>query len=107
MRAFISSLTAYTMITAVACTEIPVQEAAMPAIVEEAKGGFDAELAEKLGADEYGMKAYVIAFLKAGPNRDMTQEEAMKLQMGHLNNIQRLADEGKLVLPVPFWTAAI
>ncbi|MBL4576984.1 MAG: hypothetical protein JKX74_00850 [Flavobacteriales bacterium] len=74
----------------------------MAAIVEEAKGGFDAELAEKLGADEYGMKAYVIAFLKAGPNRDMTQEEAMKLQMEHLNNIQRLADEGKLVVAGPF-----
>ncbi|MDQ6843023.1 MAG: hypothetical protein M3Z92_01530, partial [Bacteroidota bacterium] len=27
---------------------------------------YDSALAKKLGADEYGMKKYVIAFLKAG-----------------------------------------
>jgi hypothetical protein len=30
---------------------------------------YDAALAKKLGADEYGMKQYVMAFLKDGPNR--------------------------------------
>jgi len=30
--------------------------------------GFDPELAERLGADEYGMGQYVIAFLRRGPN---------------------------------------
>ena len=29
---------------------------------------FNQALAEKLGADEYGMKMYVMAFLKKGPS---------------------------------------
>ncbi|MBR9859489.1 hypothetical protein GYB22_01800 [bacterium] len=62
---------------------------------------FDKVLAEKLGADPYGMKSYVIAFLKKGPNRNQDSAEAMELQMAHLNNIQRMADEGKLILAGP------
>ncbi|MBW8184642.1 YciI family protein [Shewanella nanhaiensis] len=63
---------------------------------------FDPHLAQKLGADEYGMKQYVMAFLKKGPNRDQTQTEAAALQRSHLDNITRLADEGLLVLAGPF-----
>ncbi len=57
---------------------------------------------DEFGADEYGMKKYVLAFLKAGPNRDRTPEEAQKLQTAHLQNIQKLANEGKLVVAGPF-----
>ncbi|MBK6524270.1 MAG: hypothetical protein IPG07_01195 [Crocinitomicaceae bacterium] len=49
------------------------------------------------------MKTYVMAFLKAGPNRDLDSAEAVELQMGHMANINRLADEGKLVLAGPFY----
>ena len=62
----------------------------------------DIELAHKLGADEYGMRKYVMAFLKAGPNRDHNQEEAQALQKAHLENIGKMADAGKLVLAGPF-----
>ncbi len=62
----------------------------------------DAALAQELGADEYGMKQYVLAFLKRGPNRDRSPEEAAKLQKAHLDNIGRLAEAGKLVLAGPF-----
>lgn len=54
------------------------------------------------GADEYGMKRYVMAFLYAGPNRDRSEEEAAELQRAHLENIDRLAEAGKLVLAGPF-----
>lgn len=64
--------------------------------------GFDKELADKLGADEYGMKKYVIAFLKAGPNRDQDSLTAVRLQQAHLANIQKLAKEEKLALAGPF-----
>ncbi|MBV8389106.1 MAG: hypothetical protein JO080_04830 [Mucilaginibacter sp.] len=63
---------------------------------------YDAQLAQKLGADDYGMKQYVMAFLKAGPNRPKDSVARMKLQMAHLKNITRLANEGKLILAGPF-----
>lgn len=63
---------------------------------------FDEQRAKNAGADEYGMKAYVMAFLKRGPNRDRTQAQAEQLQRAHLDNITRLANEGKLVLAGPF-----
>jgi len=63
---------------------------------------FDAELAAELGADDYGMRRYVMAFLKSGPNRPEDPEEAQALQRAHLDNIRRMAEEGKLVLAGPF-----
>ena len=63
---------------------------------------YDEKLAKELGADDYGMKKYVIAFLKKGPNRDRTPEESAKLQRAHLDNIVRMANEGLLVLAGPF-----
>ncbi|MGB2870122.1 MAG: YciI family protein [Bacteroidota bacterium] len=64
---------------------------------------FDAALATRLGADEYGMKQYVMAFLKAGPHRDQDSATAANLQKAHLKNIMRMAEEGTLVLAGPFF----
>lgn len=63
---------------------------------------YDADLAAKTGADEYGMKSYVMAYLKTGPNRSKDAEEAQKLQRAHLDNITRMAEAGQLVLAGPF-----
>jgi len=63
---------------------------------------YDAQLAQKLGADEYGMKTYVMAFLKAGPNRLKDSAARAELQKAHLKNIMRLAAEGKLIIAGPF-----
>ena len=67
-----------------------------------AQGTYDAALAKKLKADEYGMRTYVMAFLKAGPNRNRTPEEARTLQRAHMENINRMAAEGKLIIAGPF-----
>ncbi|TDR22758.1 YciI family protein [Marinicella litoralis] len=63
---------------------------------------FNAELAEHLGADDYGMKMYVMAFLKKGPNRDQSAEEVIQLQQAHMANIKRMAEAGDLVMAGPF-----
>ncbi|NAY91858.1 hypothetical protein GTQ34_08010 [Muricauda sp. JGD-17] len=64
---------------------------------------YNAEKAKKYGADDYGMKKYVFAFLKRGPNRSLPKEEANALQAAHLRNIGKMAEEGKLVLAGPFF----
>ena len=64
--------------------------------------GFDQALADSLGADEYGMHQYVMAILKSGPNKPPSRQVSDSLFRGHMDNIQRLAEEGKLVLAGPF-----
>lgn len=66
------------------------------------KSVYDSALAKKLGADEYGMRQYVLAFLKRGPNRGQDSSTAARLQKAHMENIGRMANEGKLVLAGPF-----
>lgn len=63
---------------------------------------YDSVLAQQLGADDYGMKTYVFAFLKTGPNRSQDSTTAAELQKAHMANIRRLAEEGNLVLAGPF-----
>lgn len=63
---------------------------------------YDAALAERLGADQRGMKGYVFVILKTGPKTDLTKEESTKIFAGHMANIKRLAAEGKLVVAGPF-----
>ena len=65
--------------------------------VEEAnknnsKVEYDSVKAISYGADQYGMKQYVMAFLKRGPNRDQDSSTAAELQKAHLKNIIRLAN---------------
>ena len=67
-----------------------------------ASNHFNEQLAKELKADDYGMRKYVMAFLKKGPNRTTNKEEAAKLQAAHMENIGRLAKEGKLALAGPF-----
>ena len=63
---------------------------------------YDADLARQLGADDYGMRHYVMAFLRTGPKRSESKEAARALMKAHLANIRRLAQMGKLVLAGPF-----
>ncbi|MBT8259017.1 MAG: hypothetical protein KJO49_11130 [Bacteroidia bacterium] len=56
---------------------------------------------EKTG-DSIIMQQYFIAFLKAGPNRSQSEEEAEVLQKAHLNHLQRMYDQGYADISGPF-----
>lgn len=64
---------------------------------------YDAVLAKKLGADEYGMKNYVFVILKTGPNdANYKGKEREDMFAGHMANIGRLSEMGKLAVAGPF-----
>ena len=63
---------------------------------------YDSLLAADIGADDYGMRPYVMAFLKAGPNRDQDSATAANIQRAHLDNIIRMAESGELVVAGPY-----
>jgi uncharacterized protein YciI len=64
--------------------------------------GYDAALAKKVGADKYGMRNYVIAFLRTGPTKIEDKAEVDKLFAGHMANMNKLAADGKLAVAGPF-----
>lgn len=63
---------------------------------------FDATLARRTGADERGMRRYVLVILRTGPTRMPDREARDAMSAGHMANIQRLSKAGKLVLAGPF-----
>src|SRR5215208_6837854 len=71
-------------------------------IAQNNKPVYDSALAKKLGADDYGMKQYVLVFLKPGQKQITDSTQRTKIIQEHLKNIGRLAKEGKLVVAGPF-----
>ncbi len=69
---------------------------------------YDQQLAEQLGADQYGMKSYVLVILKTGPadSKITDPEERQALFSGHFANMGRLAEEGKLAVAGPLMDRA-
>lgn len=62
---------------------------------------FDAELAQSVGADDFGMRKYVLVVLKTGPTPMPAGKQRDEMFKGHFANIKRLAAEGKLALAGP------
>ena len=69
---------------------------------EPAKAPYEPELARSLGADENGMRRYVLVILKTGPNKVAAEPERDEMFKGHFANMNRLAAAGKLAVAGPF-----
>lgn len=70
---------------------------------EPPKAAYDAELAKRLGGNENGMKSYVLVIIKTGPNdATIKGKEREDIFAGHMANIGRLSDAGKLAIAGPF-----
>lgn len=69
---------------------------------KEEKPKFNQELATSLGADKYGMKAYTLVMLITGSAKIEDKAKMSELMKGHMANIGKLADEGKIIVAGPF-----
>ncbi len=75
--------------------------AAISVPAQTANPNYDAKLAESLGADEYGMKRYVLVILKTGSNTNTDKAFIDSCFRGHMENIGRLVEAGKLIVAGP------
>ncbi len=65
------------------------------------KAPYDEVLAKKLGADNYGMKMYVLVILKSGSNTTETKAKTDSLFAGHMANMGKMVEMQKLVVAGP------
>jgi len=94
----------FAMFALCACVAI---QAAMPAQAAEPAAtppapDYDAALAQRLGADDMGMRRYVLVILRTGPTRVPDGDARKAMFAGHFTNMERLAKDGKLALAGPF-----
>lgn len=75
--------------------------ACLPANAQSEDKTFDKALADSLGADEYGMKMYVLVMLKTGTNTTESKQATDSLFAGHMQNILTLVEMKKLVVSGP------
>jgi len=63
---------------------------------------YNQQLADSLGADEYGMKMYSFVILKTGETHMEESAERSALFAGHMKNIGDLVKANKLIVAGPF-----
>jgi uncharacterized protein YciI len=78
------------------------QQAAPASAPAAAQPAYDASLARRVGADQRGMRPYVLVILRTGPKRVPEGDARKAMFAGHFANIERLAKAGKLVVAGPF-----
>lgn len=72
-----------------------------PFLVLSQNSNYDKTLADSLGADDYGMKSYTLVMLKTGGGNVEDKAKVDSLFRGHLDNIGRLAEAGKIIVAGP------
>lgn len=67
----------------------------------KAQEGYDEQLRQTYGADDYGMKSYTLVILKTGTTEVNDKAKRDSLFAGHMANISKLVEQGDLVLAGP------
>lgn len=101
-RSFSGLVLAATLAGCAAPAAAPGTAAPLTSRTDGADGIYDSALATRLGADERGMRSYVLVVLKTGPAKLPAGPERDEMFRGHFANMKRLSDEGKLALAGPF-----
>ncbi len=70
---------------------------------QSVRPGYDKQLADSLGADQYGMKMYALVILKTGDAVIHDQVQRDSIFKAHLNNIVSLVEAGKLIVSGPLF----
>jgi uncharacterized protein YciI len=89
------------LLAACALVALAATTAAAQTAPESVESRYDEALAQKVGADERGMRQYVLVVLKTGPTRVPDGPERDAMFRGHFANMTRLADAGQLVVAGP------
>jgi uncharacterized protein YciI len=82
-------------------TSVLLMLSTISALAQTTNSNYDAKLAESLGADEYGMKSYVLVILKTGSNKTTEKAFIDSCFRGHMDNIGRMVEAGKLIVAGP------
>jgi uncharacterized protein YciI len=79
----------------------PSAPAASAPATDGASSAWDEPLARALGADEFGMRPYVLVILLTGPKPMQPGPARDEMFKGHFANMKRLAADGKLAVAGP------
>ncbi len=71
------------------------------AMAQKNNPNYDADLANKLGADDYGMKKIDLAMLKIGSNTSSDEAKKNEAFKGHMSNMDKLVKEKTLIVAGP------
>ena len=82
----------FSLITAIISTHAQDKKPKVP---------YDEALAKKLGADNYGIKMYVLVMLKSGTNTTETKAKTDSLFAGHMTNMGKMVEMQKLIVAGP------
>jgi uncharacterized protein YciI len=62
---------------------------------------YDPTLAAQLGADDYGMRSYTLVLLRTGQRSTDDKDFVNRCFRGHMENMTRMVDAGKLIVAGP------
>lgn len=80
---------------------LPLFSIAVNAQDKKVNPNYDAALAKEYGAEENGMKMYVLVMLKTGTNTTATKPESDVAFAGHMANMGELVKANKLIVAGP------